>query len=147
MMPGACCTVLYESAAIGTFLLNFRADDPVPAVAWANGVSLRHSCRMRRLISQPQECLNRQAGRALTRVAAAKLLLVPAGGTWGHSGEPTEVPRKVAVVRKARGHCDLGQRQFGIVKHVLGGFDASPQEIAVRWQPNRLPECVREIVY
>jgi hypothetical protein len=126
-MPGACCTVLYESAAIGTFLLNFRADDPVPAVAWANGVSLRHSCRMWRLISQPQEMPESSSSTSAARLLAANLLLVPAGGTWGHSGKPTEVPRKVAVVRKPRGHCDLGQRQFGIVKHVLGGFDASPQ--------------------
>jgi hypothetical protein len=61
------------------------------------------------------------------RLLSAKFSLVPAGATWGHSGKPTEVPGKVAVVRKSRGQCDLGQRQFGIVKHALGGFDASPQ--------------------
>ena len=50
-----------------------------------------------------------------------------ADGTGGHSGKLTEVPRKMAVVRKSHGQCDLGQRQFAIVKRVLGGFNTSPQ--------------------
>lgn len=103
-----------ESAAIRTFLLNCRAvDGAVLAVAWRTtyppGNSLPDAETELSATGMPQS-LSPREHQCWEVLSSGRLSLVPADGAWGHSGKPTEVPRKVAVIRKSRGQCDLGQR-------------------------------------
>ena len=60
----------------------------------------------------------------------------PARETRGHASQSTEVPRKVTLVGKTDGQRDLGQWQLSVTKQMFNMFEASLQQIAVRWRSN-----------
>jgi hypothetical protein len=60
----------------------------------------------------------------------------PARETWGHASQSTEVPSKVTLVGKTDGQRDLGQWQLSVTKQMINMFEASLQQIAVRWRSN-----------
>jgi hypothetical protein len=69
-----------------------------------------------------------------------------AGETWGHASQSAEVPSEVTLVGKPDGQCDLRQRQSSVTEQVFNMFEASLQQIAVRWLSNRLSEGTCEMV-
>ena len=60
----------------------------------------------------------------------------PARETWGHASQSAEVPSKVTLVGKTDGQRDLGQWQLSVTKQMSNMFEASLQQIAVRWRSN-----------
>ena len=74
------------------------------------------------------------------------LSFLPAGKTWGNARQSAEVPTEVTLVGKPDGQRDLGQWQLSVTKQMLNMFEASLQQIAVRWCSNRLSESPCEMV-
>ncbi len=75
--------------------------------------------------------LSRTCLRASTQ---PDLSFQPTRETWGHAGQSTEVPSKVTLVGKTDGQRDLGQWQLSVTKQMSNMFEASLQQIAVRWR-------------
>ena len=52
----------------------------------------------------------------------------------------------MTLVGKTDGRRDLGQWQLSVTKEMFNMFEASLQQIAVRWRSNGLPESTCEMV-
>jgi hypothetical protein len=116
--------VLNESTAIGTFLLI-----PLTVQTFArNGYGRGRGLQRGRAI-----LLSRTRLRAATQ---PDLSFQPAREAWGHPSQSTEVPSKVTLVGKTGGQRDLGQWQLSVTKQMFNMFEASLQQIAVRWRSN-----------
>jgi len=116
--------VLNESTAIGTFLLIPLTVQTSARNGYGGGRGLQ---RGRSIL------LSRTRLRASTQ---PDLSFQPARETWGHASQSTEVPSKVTLVGKTDGQRDLGQWQLSVTKQMFNMFEASLQQIAVRWRSN-----------
>jgi hypothetical protein len=114
--------VLNESTAIRTFLLI-----PLTVQTFARNAYGEERVTDRAIL------LSRTRLRASTQL---ELSFQPARETWGHASQSTEVASKVTLVGKTDGQRDLGQWQLRVTKQMSNMFQASLQQIAVRWRSN-----------
>ena len=74
------------------------------------------------------------------------LSFLPPGKTGGNARQSAEVSSEVTLVGKPGSQGDFRQRQSSITEQVFSMFEASLQQIAVRWHSNRLSEGACEMV-
>src|SRR5437899_2688106 len=74
------------------------------------------------------------------------LAVEAAGEAGGHAGEAAEVAVEVALVGKADGESEVGERKLGIAKHLLDMFQAAPEQVTVRRDAERLLKSAGKMV-